>query len=79
MLIVATDTRATPQTVEEFRQKGDIAPLPWTIDESGEIARSLNAGALETTIIIDREGKISYRDSSSTDYETLEGELEKVL
>jgi hypothetical protein len=76
LLIVATDTQATPQTVEEFRQRGNIASLPWTIDRSGEIARSLSAGALETTII-DREGKIAYRDTTSTDYETLERELQE--
>ncbi len=77
--MVSTDPQDTPRTVEDFRQRGDVAPLPWTIDQSGEIARSLGVNALEATVILDREGEIVYRDAASTDYETLERELEEVL
>ena len=77
--MVATDPEDTPQTVEDFRQRGNVGSLPWTIDRSGEISRALGANALETTVIIDREGEIVYRDTEATDYETLERELEEVL
>jgi hypothetical protein len=77
--MVATDPEDTPQTVEEFRDRGDIAPLPWAIDRSGEISRASGANALETTVIVDREGETVYRDATSTDYEALERELEEVL
>ncbi len=79
MLMVASDPTDTPQTIENFRQRGGIAPLPWAIDQSGEVARSLNVNALETTVIIDREGEIAYKDTAATDYETLKRELEEVL
>jgi hypothetical protein len=78
-LMVATDPEDTPQTIQDFRQRGNVGSLPWTIDRSGEIARALGANALETTVIIDREGETVYRDTESTDHETLERELEEVL
>ena len=77
--MVATDPEDTPQTIEEFRDRGDIATLPWTVDRSGEVSRASGANALETTVIVDREGEIVYRDATSTDRETLERELEEVL
>jgi hypothetical protein len=77
--MVATDPEDTPQTIEEFRDRGNITPLPWTIDQSGEISRASGANALETTVILDREGETVYRDATSTDYEDLERELEEVL
>ena len=77
--MVATDPEDTPQTIEGFRDRGNITPLPWTIDRSGEISRASGANALETTVIVDREGETVYRDATSTDYEDLERELEEVL
>ncbi len=77
--MVATDPEDTPQTIEGFRDRGGINPLPWTIDRSGEVSRASGANALETTVIVDREGEIVYRDATSTDYEDLERELEEVL
>ena len=77
--MVSTDPNDTTQTIEDFRQRGDVGPLPWAVDQSGEVARALGVNALETTIIIDQEGEIAYRNTTSVDYETLKGELEKVL
>ncbi len=78
--MISIDPNDTPETIEDFRQRGgDIAPFPWAIDQTGEISRSLAVSALSTTIIVDREGEIVYRDDTETDYETLKGELEAVL
>lgn len=77
--MVSVDPEDTPQTIEGFRDRGGVAPLPWTVDESGEISRKLGVNALETTIIIDREGRVVYEDVTSTDYETLRSELEGIL
>ena len=79
MLMVSTDPNDTPETIEDFRERGDVGPLPWTVDQDGEVAESLGVNTLETTVILDREGEEVFRDTTSTDYETLEGELEKVL
>ncbi len=77
--MIATDPNDTPETIEGFRQRADIAPLPWAVDENGEVSRAMDANALETTVILDREGEVTFRDATSTDYETLRRELEAVL
>ncbi len=78
--MVSIDPQDTAATIDDFRRRGgDIAPLPWAIDQTGEISRSLTVSALSTTIIVDREGEIVYRDDTETDYETLKGAVEEVL
>lgn len=77
--MVSTDPQDTPQTIEDFRNRGDITPLPWAVDQTGEVTQALGVNALETTVIVDREGEIVYQDTTSTDYETLKRELEEVL
>jgi peroxiredoxin len=79
LLVVSVDPNDTPQTIGKFREAGGIDPLPWTIDETGEIPQSLNVRSLDATVIIDRQGRVVYRDAAPTPYETLEGELKEVL
>ncbi len=79
LLIISVDPNDTPQTIEGFRQAGKIGPLPWAIDKTGDVSRSLDIQALDSTVIIDREGRIAYRDSAPTPYETLDKELKEVL
>ena len=77
--MVSIDPQDTPQAIEEFQDRGDVGPLPWAVDEGGQAAQALGVNALETTLIIDREGRIVYEDATATDYETLASELEEVL
>ncbi len=79
LLLVSADPNDTPQTIERFWRAAGIDPLPVAVDGTGEITRALNVSALDSTIIIDREGKVAYRDAAPTDAETLEKELEEVL
>jgi len=78
--MVSTDPQDTPQSIEDFRERGEIEDvLPWAVDQEGEVVAALGVNALETTMILDENGEVVYKDTSSTDYETLQGELEKVL
>jgi peroxiredoxin len=79
VLMVSADPNDTPQTIEAFRRAGGIEGLPWAIDRTGEFTRSLSVRALDSTIIIDREGQIVYRDAVPTAQQTLERELKEVL
>jgi peroxiredoxin len=79
VLVVSIDPNDTLRTIEGFRQAGKIGPLPWAIDKTGDVARPLGIQALDSTVIIDRDGRIAYRDSAPTPYETLESELKEVL
>lgn len=78
--MVSIDPQDTPRSIEDFRGRGEIEDvLPWAVDQEGQAAAALGVNALETTVILDENGEVVYEDTSSTDYETLEGELEKVL
>jgi peroxiredoxin len=79
LLMISVDPNDTPQTIAGFQSRSGIRPLPWAIDRTGEVSRSLGIRALGSTVIVDREGRIAYRDAYETDSETLKGELEQVL
>ena len=79
VLMVSADPNDTPATIESFRKAGDIAELPWAVDETGDFTRILDVRALDLTVIVDREGKIAYRDARPTDRAVLEEKLEETL
>ena len=55
---------------------GDVI---WAQDTGNKAITAYNALTLGTTIIIDREGRIAYRDGGATSYAKLRDEVEKVL
>ena len=78
-MMISTGLQDTLQDIQDFRQRGHVGPLPWAVDQKGEISRALGVNALESTVILDRKGEIVYRDTEASDYETLESELGGVL
>ncbi len=79
MLMVSVDPYETEQSIEAFNSRAGVQePLP-TVIGGDDIARRFGANALETTIILDRNGKEVYRDATITDAETLRAELEDAL
>ena len=61
-----------------WRSKGaeDVA---WANDVGQEMLKSFEVTSLGTTIILDRQGHISYRDAGATPYDVLRTEIEKAL
>jgi hypothetical protein len=55
---------------------GDVL---WAQDTDYRAIAAYNAVTLGTTIIIDRQGRIAYRDGGATSYDKLRAEVEKVL
>jgi hypothetical protein len=79
MLMVSIDPYETEQSIEAFNSRAGVAePLPTVID-GGDVARRFGANALETTIILDRNGEEIFRDATVTDAESLRAELEGAL
>lgn len=79
LLIVSSDPSDTPASIAGFQDRAGIDPLPWAIDKDGTVTRSLDVSALDSTVIIDRDGSVAFRDAAPTNAETLRGELEKLL
>ncbi len=57
----------------------EAADVTWATDGELSVSRQFRVTYLGTTIIIDRQGRISYRDSGPTPYETLKVEIEAIL
>ena len=55
---------------------GDVL---WAQDTDYSAIAAYNALTLGTTIIIDRQGRIVYRDGGATSYEKLSAEVKKAL
>jgi len=51
----------------------------WAQDVEAKAASAFKVVGLGTTIIIDREGRITYRDAGATTYEKLKEEVSRVL
>ncbi len=79
VLMVSIDPYETEQSIQTFNSRAGVEePLPTVID-GGDIARRFGTNALETTVILDRNGEEVFRDATITDAETLRAELEGVL
>ena len=61
-----------------WKSKG-AADVTWATDAGGRLVKLFQVYSLGTTIIIDRQGRISYRDDGATPYEVLRAEVEKVV
>ncbi|SRR5579875_637253 len=57
-----------PTDLEAFVQSDGIpasAPMQWGVDPNDAIARAYNVQTLETTVVIDRHGRVAYRSDGS--------------
>ncbi len=61
-----------------WRSKG-ANDVMWATDTDQSVVRALQVRTLGTTIIIGRDGRMSYRDDGATPYEVLKTEVLKVL
>jgi hypothetical protein len=77
--MVSIDPSETEQSIEQFNNAAGIEePLPTALDD-GTVARTLGVNALETTIIVNREGKVVFRETGPKEEEILRREIEGVL
>ena len=64
---------------KEYWKSKDAGDVTWAqADAEGELIRQFRVLSLGTTIIIDREGQISYRDDGATPYEILKTKVEEI-
>ena len=67
------------QDWKQFWKSKDADDVTWAqADAEGELIKQFRVLSLGTTIIIDREGQISYRDNGATPYEILKTNVEEI-
>tara|TARA_R110002110_G_scaffold415612_1_gene651449 strand:- start:2769 stop:3368 length:600 start_codon:yes stop_codon:yes gene_type:complete len=72
VLVVDIDPRSTERALARFRVIANKGEYLWALDTQQTIVRSYGVRTLDATIIIDRDGRIAYRDAFPTDYERLD-------
>lgn len=71
LLVVDADAHDTPAALSAFRQQVGGPSKYWAVDSKGQITQAFGVKALDTTILIDRQGHIAYRNTSRQSLSTL--------
>ncbi len=79
--VVAVNTApfASLEDWKEFWKSKGAADVTWAMDSEGQMVHLFNVYSLGTTIIIDRQGRLTYRDDGATTYEVLRAEVEEII
>ena len=78
-MAVNTAPFASIEDWKQYWKSKDAADVTWATDAKGELVQQFRVFSLGTTVIIDREGRIAYRDDVATPYEILESQVEPLL
>ena len=79
ILAIDIDPRDTETQLARFRRLAGNGRYLWARDLAQNVIRTYGVRALDTTIVIDRTGKIAYIDAFPTGYERLQNVLETLL
>ena len=79
MVAVNTAPFSSLEDWREFWKSKGAADVTWANDADGRLVQLFQVYSLGTTIIIDRQGHISYRDDGATPYRILKSQVEALL
>jgi len=79
VVVVDVDPSSTPDIIQDFIDITGENNLTWAFDRDGSFSRSYGIRALDTTIIVDRNGREVYRDGYPSSYEVLRSQLEEII
>ena len=71
VLVVGADSTETAADLAAFRQRAGGPGKHWALDSTRQITRAYGVTALDTTVIIDRQGRIAFRNNSRQSLATL--------
>lgn len=71
ILAVDVDPTDTTQTIENFMAAAGDPPYPVAHDLNGALTQAFNVAALDTTVIINADGTVVYRDAVPTTLDQL--------
>lgn len=79
IVIVSVDPNDNEQSLLKFKEVARGGDHLWALDTHGDFVRAFDVRSLDTTIIVDAEGRQVYRDSVPTSEGKLREELAKLL
>jgi peroxiredoxin len=79
ILALDVDPSSSPEALQPFLEWAGNPTYTFGFDKNNAVIQKYKVRVLDTTVIIDAEGNIVYRDAYPTRYEKLKEELEKVV
>lgn len=79
VLAIDADPSDSLEQLQQFIAAAGDPPIPFAWDRTSEVTLAYKVRALDTTVIIDRQGRIVYRDEWPTDYDTLASVLKQIV
>lgn len=77
IVAVDVDPSSTPENLTRFKKVAGNGSYTWAFDQEQKLTRLFEVRALDTTLIINSEGQIVYRDNRASSYKTLKAGLKK--
>ncbi|MCI0550197.1 MAG: TlpA family protein disulfide reductase [Anaerolineae bacterium] len=78
IVAVNVDPSGTWEAIEQFKQAAGDGAFVWASDTDQKVTLDYQLRSLDTTYILDGDGRIVYRDEIPTLYQTLKAELEEL-
>ena len=72
------DPSSTPEGLTRFKEMADNGAFAWGFDTGQKVTAAYEVTALDTTLILDGEGHIIYKDQWPSTYQSLKDELVKL-
>lgn len=79
VVAINVEPQKNSEALSQFRTMSNNAAYTWVFDSEYKVTKLYAVKALDSTLIIDRGGRIAYTDGFLTPFETLETEVKKWL
>lgn len=75
---IDVDPSSAPEKLAQFKQAAGDGDFTWAFDAGQKVTAAYQVISLDTTLIIDGQGRVVYRDQFPTPYQPLKDELVKL-
>ena len=78
IIAIDLDTSSTPELLRPFKEAADDGDFTWGFDSDNQVALTYEVQALDTTLVLDSNGHVVFRDAFPTTYDQLNTVLEQL-
>lgn len=78
VLAIDADPSDSLGQLRQFIGAAGNPPIQWAMDRTSAVTLAYRVRALDTTVVVDRQGRMVYRDEWPTDYQTLASVIRKL-
>lgn len=79
ILALDVDPSSTPTALAQFKAAVGDPDYVWAFDAGQQVTNLYQIAALDTTLILDQNGQVAYRDAYPTNYTTLKTTIDGLL